>query len=153
NRSTAIVNSAAGILTALPLVPSDRAPGLHTMGNAPSQQCDAHPPPSDPDRNLLFGVLALQLDLIDDGQFAQACSAWATRKDTPLADVVRDLGWLTDDDCREVERLVGRKLKKHGGDVRRSLAEAAGGGARDAIRAAGDEELRQTVSDLPPAAG
>src|SRR5262245_32388836 len=29
------------------------------------------------DRNLLFGVLALQLELIDPGQFAEACSGWS----------------------------------------------------------------------------
>jgi hypothetical protein len=49
-------------------------------------------PSSSPDGNLLFGVLAMQVELIDDRQFAQACAAWATRKDTPFADVLRDLG-------------------------------------------------------------
>ena len=34
------------------------------------------PPSPDTDRNLLFGVLALQADLIDAAQFAEACSAW-----------------------------------------------------------------------------
>ncbi len=32
---------------------------------------------SETDRNLLFGVLALQADLLDPQQFAEACSAWA----------------------------------------------------------------------------
>src|SRR5439155_9615660 len=95
---------------------------LSAESSAMTKTPSAHQPPSTPDRNLLFGVLALQIELIDDRQFAQACSAWATRKDTPLADVLQDLGWLTDDDRREVERLVERKLKKHGCDVRRSLA-------------------------------
>jgi hypothetical protein len=40
------------------------------------------------DRNLLFGVLVLQADLIDPSQFAEACSAWAARKVTPLADLL-----------------------------------------------------------------
>ena len=39
----------------------------------------------DADRNLLFGVLALQADLIDSAQFAEACTSWSSRKDTPLA--------------------------------------------------------------------
>src|SRR5262245_46193066 len=38
------------------------------------------------DQNLLFGVLALQADLLDAPRFAEACSAWAARKDLPLAD-------------------------------------------------------------------
>src|SRR3954470_13272977 len=99
------------------------------MSNPSSQPHNPHP--ASPDRNLLFGVLALQLEIIDDRQFAQACSAWATDKATPLANVLQRLGWLTDEDRREVERLLERKLKKHGGDVRRSLAEEAHGDARD----------------------
>jgi serine/threonine protein kinase len=114
---------------------------------------DALPGQHDADCNLLFGVLALQLDVIDDRQFAQACSAWASRKDAPLADVLKDLGWLTADDCQEVERLLERKLKKHGGDARRSLAEVAAGELREVLRTVGDDELRQSLSTPPPATG
>jgi hypothetical protein len=42
----------------------------------------------DTDRNLLFGVLALQADLIDNTRFAEACAAWAARKDLALADLL-----------------------------------------------------------------
>ena len=38
----------------------------------------------DTDRNLLFGVLALQADLIDRQQFAEACSAWAGHRHARL---------------------------------------------------------------------
>jgi tetratricopeptide (TPR) repeat protein len=107
----------------------------------------------DTDRNLLFGVLARQLELITDSQFAQACSAWATRKSTPLADVLKDLGWLNGDDRREVERLLERKLRKHGGDARRSLAETADGRAHDVLKSIADQEVRSSISTLPPAAG
>src|SRR5262245_7073777 len=109
--------------------------------------------PSSVDRNLLFGVLALQLEVIDDRQFAQACSAWATSRDTPLADVLRDLGWLNDDDRREVERLVERKLKRHGGDVRRSLATAADSRARDVLQGVGDDAVRKSLDGLSPGGG
>ncbi len=117
-----------------------------------SDQRNAREPLS-PDRNLLFGVLALQLEFIDERQFAQACSAWAARKDAPLADVLKEFGWLKDDERREVERVVERKLKKHGGDVRRSLAEVADEQVRDAVRDVGDDALRKTISTLPPASG
>ena len=40
----------------------------------------------DTDRNLLFGVLALQADMIDAERFAEVCSVWASKKGTPLAD-------------------------------------------------------------------
>jgi hypothetical protein len=65
------------------------------------------------DKNLLFGVLALQADLLDAARFAEACSAWAARKDTPLADLLVERGWLTPEDRADVDKLVARKLKKH----------------------------------------
>jgi eukaryotic-like serine/threonine-protein kinase len=110
-------------------------------------------PSSDTDRNLLFGVLALQLDLIDARQFADACSAWSLRKQTSLADVLAEHGWLAPADRDQVEKLLERKLKKHGGNVRASLGAAADARARDVIRSVDDAEIRQTCSLLPPAAG
>jgi PAS domain S-box-containing protein len=66
------------------------------------------------DHNLLFGVLALQAGLLDALQFADACSAWATRVNTALADLLVERGWLTTDDRAEVDRLLERKLRKLG---------------------------------------
>jgi hypothetical protein len=62
------------------------------MSNAPAGPPDVHQPPLSPDCNLLFGVHALQLELIDDRRFAQACPAWAARKDALLADAPLELG-------------------------------------------------------------
>src|SRR4051794_19561952 len=108
-------------------------------------------PPPDTDRNLLFGVLALQADLLDAGQFAEACSAWAGRKDVPLADLLVQRGWLTDEDRAHVEYLLKRSLKKHGGDARRSLGGLADAGVRDVLRSLDDAGVQRTVSHLPPA--
>jgi WD40 repeat protein len=104
----------------------------------------------DTDRNLLFGVLALQLDLIDRDGFVIACAAWATRKDTPLADVLVSLGLLTADDRREVERLMERRLKKHGGDVQASLAAVADDAVRIAVAAVGDDDLARSLPATTP---
>jgi hypothetical protein len=60
----------------------------------------------DNDRNLLFGVLALQGDLIDSSQFAEACTAWAVRKDRSLADLLTERGWISDSDVQPVEQLI-----------------------------------------------
>jgi hypothetical protein len=87
----------------------------------------------DTDRNLLFGVLALQADLIDKGRFVQACALWATRKQAPLADLLVENGWLTPQDRADVERLLERKLKKHAGDAHASLAAVAGDEVRQAL--------------------
>jgi serine/threonine-protein kinase len=74
------------------------------------------------DRNLLFAVLALQVDLLDNDRFIEACTLWATRKQSPITALLVERGWLTTDDVVDVERLLERKLKKHRGDVRASLA-------------------------------
>ena len=36
------------------------------------------------DRNLLFGILALQMDFIDREQLVAAMNAWVLEKDKPL---------------------------------------------------------------------
>ena len=46
----------------------------------------------DRDANLLFGVLCLQADPIDAGQFAEAGALWAARKNQPLADLLCERG-------------------------------------------------------------
>jgi tetratricopeptide (TPR) repeat protein/tRNA A-37 threonylcarbamoyl transferase component Bud32 len=95
----------------------------------------------DHDRNLLFGVLALQADLISPGQFVEACSLWAGTKHTPLADLLTRRGWLSTADRRDVERLLDRKLARHNGDARASLADLLGDGLRRSVAAAEDAGL------------
>ncbi len=114
----------------------------------------SEPAPADraADRNLLFGVLALQADLLDAARFAEACSAWATRKDTPLADLLVERGWLTPAERADVEKLLARKLTKHGGDARAGLAEVADHGVRETLAAVADPIVHQTLSGLAAAA-
>ncbi len=107
----------------------------------------------DVDRNLLFGSLALQACLIEAAQLAEACASWARGPERRLADRVVDEGWLTEDDRREVERLMERVIRRHGGDARAALGAVAGAEARDAIRGADDPAVRESLSSLPPAAG
>jgi tetratricopeptide (TPR) repeat protein/tRNA A-37 threonylcarbamoyl transferase component Bud32 len=109
----------------------------------------------DTDRNLLFGVLALQADLIDNDGFAEACAAWATRKETPLADLLVQRGWLTPTDRIDVEKILERKLKKHRGDARAGLAEVAGDDIKQSLADVADPDVRRSLAGLttPPAPG
>jgi serine/threonine-protein kinase len=99
----------------------------------------------DTDRNLLFAVLALQFDYIDRDGFVNACAAWAVRKDAPIADAFVALRLMTPDDCAQVEQLMQRRLKKHGGDVQASLAAAAGAGARAALASVADADVERSL--------
>lgn len=102
----------------------------------------------DTDRNLLFGVLALQADLIDARQFIEACTLWAAHKATPLAELLVERGWLRPDDREHVEYLLGRKLEKHGGDVRTGLA-TAGDEIKRSLAALGDADIARSLAHLP----
>jgi serine/threonine-protein kinase len=101
------------------------------------------------DQNLLFGVLALQAGILDNDQFAAACAAWATRKHTGLADLLAERGWLTPDERQEVERMVGRHLKRNGGDAGASLAAVTGDAARHSLAALDDAEVQRSLAALP----
>jgi eukaryotic-like serine/threonine-protein kinase len=107
----------------------------------------------DTDRNLLFGVLALQADLLDPERFARACTLWSTQKTTPLADLLVRQGWLTAADRADVEKLLDRKLQKHQGDARAGLAEVTTEPVRQSLAAVADPDVRQSLAGIAPALG
>ena len=67
------------------------------------------------DRNLLFGLLALQNGLINQGQLVAAFQAWTLDKARALADHLVGRGDLDADDRSVVDALVAHHLKKSGG--------------------------------------
>ena len=106
------------------------------------------------DRQLLFGVLALQLDFISVQQFAEVCTVWASRKDRALPDLLADRGWLKPQDHSDIDRLLARKIERHGGDLAASLREV---GADERVRASlaniDDEGIHRTLMPTPPPHG
>jgi tetratricopeptide (TPR) repeat protein len=121
----------------------------------PGEEVGAAPRPAgaDTDRNLLFVVLALQADLIDRERFVRACTLWAACKDQPIAQLLIEQGWLRAEDRADVERLLARKLKQHGGDARASLAEAAGPAERSVLATLGVTPVERSLADLPAVEG
>ncbi len=108
---------------------------------------------ADADCNLLFGVVALQTDAITRTQFIDGCTLWASQKERPLADVFAERGWITPEDRADVERLVGRKLRRHGGDVHASLTEMAGDVVRHSLAQIDDPEIRRSIAGPEPREG
>jgi eukaryotic-like serine/threonine-protein kinase len=105
------------------------------------------------DRNLLFAVIALQDDLIDQTQFADVCAGWAMQLERPLPDLLIERKWITDQDCKDVERKLERKVKKNQGDVRATLGAAAEIEVRGVLEAIDNQQLRHSIHALPPARG
>jgi serine/threonine-protein kinase len=76
----------------------------------------------DANRNLLFGLLALQTGLIDQDQLVNVFRAWSRNPARAMADYLADRGDLDAEQRAAVGVLVAAHLKKHGGDPEKSLA-------------------------------
>src|SRR5436309_13789548 len=77
------------------------------------------------DRNLLFGVLALQMDFINRDALVRAVNAWVLDKDKPLGQILVEQGSLREDAHLLLEALVEKHLEMHGGDPHKSLASVS----------------------------
>jgi serine/threonine protein kinase/tetratricopeptide (TPR) repeat protein len=74
------------------------------------------------DRNLLFGILALQMDFIGRDALIAAMHAWVLDKAKPLGQVLQEQGGLSAERCALLEALVQEHLKQHDNDPEKSLA-------------------------------
>src|SRR5438132_8697458 len=77
---------------------------------------------SSADRNLLFGILALQMDFITRDQLVAAMNAWVLEKGKPLGQVLVEQKALRADLQAALETMVQKHLEMHGDDPHRSLA-------------------------------
>jgi serine/threonine-protein kinase len=73
------------------------------------------------DRNLLFGILALQLDFIGRDALIAAMNAWVLDKSKPLGQILLDQGQLSPERLQLLEALVAEHLKSHHDDPQQSL--------------------------------
>jgi hypothetical protein len=74
------------------------------------------------DRHLLFGLLALQMGIVNQGQLVAAFQAWRLDRSKSLAGHFVEHSDLDDEVCAAVDALAARHPKRHGGDVEKSLA-------------------------------
>jgi hypothetical protein len=103
----------------------------------------------DTSRELLFGLLALQVSLIDQGQLLAALEAWTREKSRPLAEHLLSRGDLDADDRLAVEVLVSSHVRRHGGDADSSLAAIPiGESTRESLAGFGDSKLQTTMALL-----
>jgi serine/threonine protein kinase/lipopolysaccharide biosynthesis regulator YciM len=110
------------------------------------------PAPSRPDadRNLLFGILALQMDLVNRDQLIAAMNAWVLDKGKPLGDILVGRHALQPDEQFLLEALVLKHLARHGGDPGRSLAALSSlGPVRDDLQRIPDADLQASLTYLP----
>ena len=101
------------------------------------------------DRHLLFGLLALQNGLIDQGQLVLAFQAWTRDKSKSLADHLEARGDLTGAKQALLEALAEVHLEAHGGDVEKSLAAIpANRSTRAGLAELGEPEIEATLARI-----
>ena len=110
--------------------------------------------PTDPSRDLLFGLLALQNGLIDQGALFAAFAAWTRDKGRPLADHLVDLGHLDAARRAAVEAIAALHVQALGGDAEKSLAVlAVGRSTRESLARAGGPDVEATLGHVGSAHG
>src|SRR5687767_9488798 len=94
------------------------------------------------DRNLLLGVLALQLDFISRDQLIAAMSAWVLSKQRSLSDILLEQKALDASRRGLLDALVTEHLKRHDDDPHKSLASLSpvSPGIRQGLEGLGDSE-------------
>jgi serine/threonine-protein kinase len=101
------------------------------------------------EQDLLFGLLALQIGLIDQARLVAAFQAWTLDKARGLAQLLVTRGDLDDEQRTAVEALVALHLRKHGGNVERSLvAIPTGRSTRERLAQLGDSDLDASIVHL-----
>ena len=111
-------------------------------------------PPRRPaaDRNLLFGILALQMDFITRDALVAAMNAWVLQKASPLGHILQEQGALNAEECAALETLVKQHLRRHGDDLERSLAAVAvPGSVRQGMEGITDKDIEGTLRGLATA--
>ncbi len=98
------------------------------------------------DRNLLFGILAVQMDFISRDALVAAMNAWVLTKDKALGEILASQGALSVDRRMLLEALVKEHLKQHGNDAEKSLAAVSSlGPVQNDLRQIGDAEVQASL--------
>jgi serine/threonine-protein kinase len=101
------------------------------------------------DRNMLFGVLALQMDFITRDQLVAAMQAWVNEKGKPLGQILREQRVLPDDIYTLLEALVQKHLALHGNDPEKSLAAVSSAASlRQDLKQVADADVQASLGHV-----
>lgn len=107
------------------------------------------------DRNLLFGVFAVQMRLIEGDAFLEVAAAWSANPSVNLIQRLIQSGAMTAEDCELVEGIVSATIQRHGGDATHTFQHLGGEAALatqlTTIRTENREQPSQSlgISPLP----
>ncbi len=105
------------------------------------------------DRELLFGLLAVQNGMVAQSTLVETVQAWTLDRDRPLAEHLVATGGLDEGDRTVLDTLVARQLEKHGGSAERSLATIpAGPSTLESLAGVDDADVAATIGHLSASA-
>jgi tetratricopeptide (TPR) repeat protein/tRNA A-37 threonylcarbamoyl transferase component Bud32 len=105
--------------------------------------------PAAADRNLLFGILALQMDFIQRDALIAGMHGWALEKNKPLGDILVRAGGLMPQHRALLDQLVEAHLGLHANDVNKSLAAIdVAGSVRQDLKQIADAEIQQSLASV-----
>lgn len=101
------------------------------------------------ERNLLFGVLAVQTELISRKALVEGMNTCASEKQASLADRLERTGVLAAEDRAMVESLVAKHLSRHQEDPLQTLAAlSAVEAVREDLEQISDPDIQQSLTHL-----
>ena len=103
-------------------------------------------------RNLLFGILALQKNILSADLFAAAMKVWVEKKSKGIAQILREQNALSENQHAVLEELVDDHLARHGNDPQKCLAAVClSGPARQELEKIADPDVQAGLAQVPTA--
>ena len=120
--------------------------------NSSAAHADAKPQSPEADRNLLFGIVALQLDFVTRDQLIAGMHAWVLCKQRRLGDILVEHGALNADDRSMLEAMVDRHVQLHDDNPEKSLAGLnSSDSVRDKLQSLTDDDVKGSLASVPAA--
>ncbi len=103
------------------------------------------------DRNLLFGILALQLNFVTRNQLIEGMNKWVLDKNTSLGKIFVSMGAMDTDHFQLLDALVDKHVEKFDGDIQQSIQQLSSVDpyAPHQLKAIEDPELNASLARLP----
>ena len=111
--------------------------------------------PAPSDLNLLFGILALQVNFVTRDALVKGMNAWVLEKHRPLGQILVEQGALRQDLHDMLDVMVRKHLEVHGNDAQKSLAAISSiQSVGDDLRRIGDPDVQASLGHVTaPAKG
>ena len=101
------------------------------------------------DRNLLFGILAVQMEFVARDALIAAMHAWVLERSKPLGRILVEQQALSPSRQSLLEQLVDEHLAAHDGNAEKSLAAVGGvGPIYGDLQDTTDPELHATLDHI-----